>query len=128
MTTTDRTTDRTSDSLHRPGPAAPYGRTDGLTERGSELRGNLSGRNARTSTPTTTLAQAIDCRYCHGPIYLAWCSDGRWRSFEREVVPAAATCVWAWRKRQGMQETEHVPGHRLHYCAEYGHFLTGAQS
>jgi hypothetical protein len=34
-------------------------------------------------------------------------------------VPAAPVCVWAWRKGQGMQEQELVPGKRLHYCVEY---------
>lgn len=67
---------------------------------------------------TGQLAYEAPCRYCSGPIYMAICRDGRWRSFELAEHPAAVAGVWAWRKRQGMEEQDRVPGHVLHYCAE----------
>jgi hypothetical protein len=72
-----------------------------------------------TTTRPSYLAQRRDCRYCHRPLILALCRDGRWRTFDPETVPAAPANVWAWRKTWGMEETELVPGHRLHFCAEY---------
>lgn len=66
------------------------------------------------------LARAVGCRYCSRPIYVALCRDGRWRSFDRARVLAAPAGVWAWRKHEGMEETDVVPGHRLHFCAEHG--------
>lgn len=75
--------------------------------------------DARETTPIRALARAVDCRYCQRPIYVAICRDGKWRSFEPRRVPAAAALVWAWRKRHGMEEQDLVPGHHLHYCAEY---------
>lgn len=99
-----------------------YG-TDG--ESGCE-GANPSVPNARASTSPSSLAYATNCRYCGGSIFVAICSDGRWRSFETRTVPAAPTCVWAWRKRQGMQEQEHVPGKPLHFCTEYDRLDLGA--
>lgn len=83
--------------------------------------------DAHARNPIRSLAHSVNCRYCEKPIYVAICSDGKWRSFETGTFPAAPTCIWAWRKHTGMQEQEHVPGKRLHYCTEYSHFLaTGA--
>jgi hypothetical protein len=65
------------------------------------------------------LAQRRDCRYCRRVIILAFCRDGRWRTFDPDLVPAMPAGTWAWRKRYGMEETELVDGHRLHFCAEY---------
>jgi hypothetical protein len=75
--------------------------------------------NAREDKPIRSLAEAVNCRYCDGPIYLAVCRDGRWRTFERDLMPPAPANVWAWRKRYGMEETDRASGYRLHYCAEY---------
>lgn len=65
------------------------------------------------------LARAIDCRDCDRPIYIAICRDGRWRPFERKLHPAGTPGTWAWRKHQGMEETELVPGYGLHYCPSF---------
>lgn len=65
------------------------------------------------------LARETACRHCDRPVFIAICADGKWRTFEREDHPRAAHGVWAWRKRQGMQETDQVGGKHLHYCAEY---------
>lgn len=75
-------------------------------------------QNSPVDTPRK-LAYETPCRYCKAPIYVAICSDGKWRSFEKRTVPAAPEHVWEWRKHQGMQETEKVPGHPLHFCAKY---------
>jgi len=66
-----------------------------------------------------TLAYATTCRYCGAGVFVAVCSDGKWRSFGTDTVPAAPALVWAWRKHQGMQEQELVPGKLLHFCAGY---------
>jgi hypothetical protein len=65
------------------------------------------------------LAKRTPCRYCGTTVVLAICRDGRWRTFETATVPAAAVNVWAWRKHLGMEETDLVDGHRLHFCVEY---------
>jgi hypothetical protein len=65
------------------------------------------------------LATLTSCRYCNARVYVAICSDGRWRLFGTETLPAAERGVWGWRRRQGMQEQEHVPGKGLHYCPQY---------
>lgn len=65
------------------------------------------------------LAIETDCRYCHEPVFRAVCIDGRWRTFEKLTVPAAPIGVWAWRRHQGMQEQDLVPGKGLHYCPQY---------
>jgi hypothetical protein len=97
-----------------------YERTDGLTERAGDRQvTSPTESNARETTRKTTIAEAIDCRWCARPIYLAICRDGRWRSFERDLMPPAPRNVWAWRKRHGMEETDRVHGYRLHFCAEY---------
>jgi hypothetical protein len=77
----------------------------------------MSG-NAREHEPIRSLVYAAPCRYCDRDVYVAICRDGKWRTFERDLKPASAT-TWAWRKREGMEETNRVPGHYLHYCAEY---------
>lgn len=92
-----------------------YG-TDG--ESGCE-RENPAEVNAHTSTAPRKLAYDTACRYCGDTIYIALCSDGRWRTFDLATHPAAPVCIWAWRKHQGMQEQELIPGKRLHYCAAY---------
>lgn len=65
------------------------------------------------------LAYAKPCDGCGSSIYLAICRDGRWRPFELAEQPKGTPGTWAWRKRQGMEETEHVAGHGIHYCAEF---------
>jgi hypothetical protein len=75
--------------------------------------------DARAGVASGVLAKRESCRYCRALIVFAVCRDGRWRTFDPQQVPAAATNVWAWRRRQGMEETDLVPGHRLHFCAEY---------
>lgn len=72
-----------------------------------------------SSQASGKVAYETPCRYCQAPIYVAICADGKWRSFEKRTVPAAAAGVWAWRKRQGMQETDKVPGQTLHFCAQH---------
>jgi hypothetical protein len=62
------------------------------------------------------LAHALTCRHCAGAIYVALCTDGRWRAFDRTELPAGTAGSWAWRKRLGMEETDLAPGHPLHYC------------
>jgi hypothetical protein len=66
-----------------------------------------------------TLAREVDCQDCHQPIYVALCRDGSWRPFERTLLPAGTPGAWAWRKHQGMEETDLAPGNPLHYCPEY---------
>lgn len=65
------------------------------------------------------LAYEKECDGCHSGIYMAICSDGRWRPFETRTIPAGPFGVWAWRKHQGMQEQELVPGHPIHYCPAF---------
>lgn len=107
---------------------APAVRRDGtgLTRESGYERENLMSVDAHAKKPIRSLAHSVNCQYCHNPIYVAICSDGKWRSFDQETFPAAPQNVWAWRKHEGMQEQNLVPGKRLHYCAEYSHFLTGA--
>lgn len=69
------------------------------------------------------LARQVDCRYCHQPIFLAVCRDGRWRTFDLIDTPAHTSGVWAWRRHLGMEEQELVPGKRQHHCIERAHFL-----
>lgn len=68
------------------------------------------------------LAHDTDCRSCGRPIYVVICRDGRWRPFERTLHPAGTPDVWAWRRRQGMEETQLVPGYGLHHCPAYDPF------
>lgn len=75
--------------------------------------------NAHEIEPIRSLAYQALCRYCHQPVYVAICSDGKWRTFELATFPAAPEHVWAWRKHEGMQEQELIPGKHLHFCAEY---------
>jgi hypothetical protein len=75
--------------------------------------------DARAGVASGVLAKRESCRYCRALIVFAVCRDGRWRTFDDQQVPAAPTNVWAWRRRHGMEETDLVPGHRLHFCAEY---------
>lgn len=84
------------------------------------MAGGSNARDARAQRRPDYLAKQDPCRYCGRPIVLAICRDGRWRTFEPNRVPPAPSGTWAWRKRWGMEETELVPGHRLHFCAEYG--------
>lgn len=65
---------------------------------------------------TGTLVSAVDCKHCTGPIYVALCRDGRYRGFERTLLPAGTPGAWAWRKHLGMEETDLAPGYGLHYC------------
>jgi hypothetical protein len=60
--------------------------------------------DARAGVASGVLAKRESCRYCRALIVFAVCRDGRWRTFDPQQVPAAATNVWAW---------------RLHFCAEY---------
>lgn len=69
------------------------------------------------------LAKKEPCRHCGREIVLAVCRDGRWRVFEPELQPMPVPFAWAWRKHIGMEETDAVRGHLLHYCAEYSQFL-----
>jgi hypothetical protein len=62
------------------------------------------------------LAYLAPCRNCTHEVYVAYCSDGRWRVFDKTEMPAGSAGSWAWRKRRGMQETDLTPGHPLHYC------------
>jgi hypothetical protein len=75
--------------------------------------------DARARVPLSYLAKREPCRYCRTGIVLALCRDGRWRTFDEQLCDPAPAGVWAWRKRWGMEETELVPGRRLHFCAEY---------
>lgn len=95
----------------------------GLTRESGYERENLMSVDAHARKPIRSLAHSVNCRYCESPIYVAICFDGKWRSFDPQDMPAAPAGVWAWRRRQGMQEQDLVPGKRLHYCAEYSHFL-----
>lgn len=70
------------------------------------------------------LARKITCSHCAAKIVVAVCRDGRWRAFDPTELPAGTPGAWAWRKHQGMEETELVPGHPLHYCL--GHHGYGA--
>jgi hypothetical protein len=65
------------------------------------------------------LAYRKICDGCDSEIFMAVCRDGRWRPFEpkRQTVPLSF--AWAWRKRIGMEETDRVCGHLIHYCADY---------
>jgi len=81
--------------------------------------------NAREHGRPSYLAKKEPCRYCSAPIVLAICRDGRWRTFNPDPQPPAPAGVWAWRKRWGMEEQEIVPGHRLHFCAEYARVWSG---
>lgn len=81
--------------------------------------------NAHEGAKIRSLALALHCRYCNNPVYVAICRDGRWRSFERELMPVSPHGVWAWRKRIGMEETDIARGYRLHFCAEYDHVRYG---
>ena len=65
------------------------------------------------------LAYLKPCDGCGSEIFMAVCRDGRWRPFERDEVPTAPEHVWAWRKREGMEETDLAPGHLVHYCADF---------
>lgn len=62
------------------------------------------------------LAYETDCRTCGVPIYVAICTDGFYRGFDKYELPAGSDGSWAWRKRRGMSETDLVPGHPLHHC------------
>ncbi len=68
---------------------------------------------------TNPLAYKKNCAGCGHEIVMAICRDGRWRPFEteRQAVPLPFAC--AWRKRHGMEETDRVPGHLIHPCADY---------
>ena len=59
------------------------------------------------------------CDGCGSEIVMAICRDGRWRPFETKRQPTPLPFAWAWRKRIGMEETDRVPGHLIHYCADY---------
>lgn len=67
----------------------------------------------------TKLAYVKECDGCARTIFMAICRDGRWRPFETELVEKAPREVWAWRKREGMEEQDLVAGHLLHFCAAY---------
>lgn len=67
----------------------------------------------------TNLAYEGQCHSCSGPVYVAICFDGRWRTFDMDDYPVAEVGVWAWRRRVGMQEQSIVPGKVLHRCAAY---------
>lgn len=99
-------------------PGTPTYGTDGTDGESGCEGGNLSGVDAHDTRPPT-LAYHAPCRYCGRPVYVALCRDGRWRTFETATVPTAPAGVWAWRKTWGMEEQELVPGHVLHFCAEY---------
>jgi hypothetical protein len=71
-----------------------------------------------------TLASAITCKHCTAPVYVVYCRDGRYRIFDRTLLPAGTPGVWAWRKHEGMEETDRAPGYGLHYClGHHGHGL-----
>lgn len=67
----------------------------------------------------TQLAYLKDCTGCGTEVFMAICRDGRWRPFETELQPVPLPFAWAWRKRVGMEETDRVRGHVIHYCADY---------
>lgn len=119
---------KASTQANRPSEAFAVRRdVTGLTRESGYQRGNLTEADAHARKPHIhqdqpalgALAYPTDCRYCGDRIYVAYCSDGRWRSFDLVTFPAAPTCVWAWRRHHGMQEQELVPGKRLHFCPEY---------
>lgn len=62
------------------------------------------------------LAYATACKVCSYKIFVARCRDGFWRPFDTNELPAGLPGTWAWRKRQGMEETDLVPGHAIHHC------------
>lgn len=62
------------------------------------------------------LARIEVCRTCAAEIVVAFCRDGRWRGFDQTEMPAGTPGSWAWRNREGMVETDVVPGNPLHYC------------
>jgi hypothetical protein len=65
------------------------------------------------------LAYRKTCDGCAAPIFMATCRDGRWRPFESERQRTPVPFAWAWRKGYGMEETDVVPGHLIHYCADF---------
>lgn len=65
------------------------------------------------------LAYLKECDGCHHTIFMAVCRDGRWRPFETELVERAEREVWAWRKREGMEEQDLTRGYHIHYCADF---------
>lgn len=73
-----------------------------------------------------TLAYVRDCVTCGQEIVLAICRDGRYRAFERRLQPVPSEHAWAWRKRIGMEETDVVRGHMIHFCAGYRDGVTTA--
>ncbi len=68
---------------------------------------------------TNHIAYLKECNGCHSEIFMAICRDGRWRPFETRQLPPGTCGAWAWRKRQGMEETDRAPGHSIHYCADF---------
>lgn len=65
------------------------------------------------------VAYTKTCGGCGSEIFIAVCRDGRWRPFETKRQAVPVSFAWAWRKRHGMEETDHVCGHLIHYCADY---------
>jgi len=112
-----------SESHQGVAPGRPYERTNGTDGESGCEGGNLSGVNAHASRTPSSLVYAANCRYCAKPIYVAICRDGRWRTFEPDLQSVPLPFAWAWRKRVGMEETDTVRGHLLHFCAEHSHFL-----
>jgi hypothetical protein len=125
---TDLRTDSESDLRNGLPERTPTYGTYGTDGESGYERADLSEPNAHASTSPRSLAYLTPCRYCGTEVYVAICRDGRWRTFDTRRVPAAERCVWAWRKRLGMEEQDLVPGHLLHYCAERGlvQFAVGA--
>lgn len=70
-------------------------------------------------TTIQRLAYRKTCGGCGSEIFMAICRDGRWRPFETSEQPKGTPGTWAWRKRQGMEETDLATGHGIHYCADF---------
>lgn len=79
---------------------------------------------------TGELAYRAPCRFCKTEVFVAWCDDGHWRSFDAEDFPPTVEGIWVWHRRHGMREFARfgrplhpgegmVPGKRLHFCAEF---------
>ena len=102
-------------------PDAMHERTNELTnaETTHPERDKAELSNAGARVPGTQLAYLKSCDGCGAEIFMAICRDGRWRPFEteRQIVPVPF--AWAWRKHYGMEETDAVCGHLIHYCADY---------
>lgn len=83
------------------------------------MAGGSNARDARAQRRPDYLAKQDPCRYCGRPIVLAICRDGRWRTFDPDLVPAMPAGIWAWRKRYGMEETDRTSGYVIHKCADF---------